>query len=145
MSDFEVTEPILNSPFEEPREYWWIVEGETPERRLGRRFAHYFYRDPRAPLDPARASDVGTMIELKLVTRIRERLAAWRAQGYPGASRTTVELLRYWEREGRRQPLFFAQREAAETIIFLSESRADFRQGIDAPRDEPSDDKKAQG
>ena len=145
MSDFEVTEPILNSPFEEPREYWWIVEGETPERRSGRRFAHYFYRDPRAPLDPARASDVGTMIELKLVTRIRERLAAWRAQGYPGASRTTVELLRYWEREGRRQPLFFAQREAAETIIFLSESRADFRQGIDTPRDEPSDDKKAQG
>jgi hypothetical protein len=96
MSNFKVTEPILNSPFEEPREYWWIVEGETPPRRSGRRFAHYFYRDPRAPLDPARGGDVGTMIELKLVTRVRERLVAWRAQGYPGASRTTVELLRYW-------------------------------------------------
>ena len=145
MSNFEVTEPILTSPFVEPREDWWIVEGETPQRRSGRRFAHYFYRDPRAPLDPARGGDVGTMIELKLVTRIRERLAAWRAQGFPGASRTTAELLHYWGREGRKQPLFFAQREAAETIVFLSESRADFRQGIDVPRDEPSEEKKAQG
>jgi type III restriction enzyme len=44
-------------------------------------------------------------------------------------SRTTLELLNYWRREGRQQPLFFAQLEAAETIIFLSEARADFLQG----------------
>ena len=24
MNNFEVTERILNSPFEEPKEYWWI-------------------------------------------------------------------------------------------------------------------------
>lgn len=145
MSNFEVTDPILSSPFEEPREHWWIVEGEAPERRPGRRFAHYFYRDPRSATKESAETDIGTMIELKIVTRIRERLAAWRVAGYPGASRTTLELLTYWNREGRKQPLFFAQREAAETIIFLTEARADFRQGIDVPRDEPSDDKKAEG
>ncbi len=145
MSNFEVSDPILSSPFEEPREHWWIVEGEMPERRPGRRFAHYFYRDPRSATKSSAETDVGTMIELKIVTRIRERLAAWRAAGYPGASRTTLELLAYWNREGRKQPLFFAQREAAETVIFLTEARADFRQGIEIPRDDPSAEQKAEG
>ena len=35
--------------------------------------------------------------------------------------------------------------EAAETIIFLIEARADLLQGIEIPRDEPSDEKKAEG
>jgi len=43
------------------------------------------------------------------------------------------------------QRLFFAQIEAAETIIFLNEARADFRQGIEVPLDEPSNDAKEKG
>ena len=69
----------------------------------------------------------------------------WLQAGYPGVSRTTLELLQWWRREGRKQRLFFAQLEAADTIIFLKEARADLRQGIEIPRDEPSDDKKEQG
>lgn len=145
MRDFQVSDPILNSPFEEPREHWWLSQGEPPERREGRRFAHYFYRDPRSASKSGAEADVGTMIELKLVTRIRAQLAAWRASGCPGASRTSLELLAYWTREGRKQPLFFAQREAGETIVFLTEARADFKQGIAVPRDEPSDDRKEEG
>jgi type III restriction enzyme len=145
VSSFEVSQPILNSPFGEPTAHWWIVEGEPPQRREGRRIAHYFYRDPRSAPKSGTEADSGTMIELKLVTRIRERIAAWRVAGWPGASRTTLELLAYWSREGRKQPLFFAQREAAETVIFLAEARADFLQGMDVPRDEPSDDRKAEG
>src|SRR5262249_9656060 len=38
-----------------------------------------------------------------------------------------------------------AQLEAALTIIFLREARADFLQGISIPREEPSDDRKAEG
>jgi len=34
---FEVSEPILNSPFEKSKEYWYIQEGEQPQRREGRR------------------------------------------------------------------------------------------------------------
>jgi type III restriction enzyme len=48
MSAYEVPQPILNSPFDEPQEHWHIVEGEMPEQRLGRRPSMYFYRDPKA-------------------------------------------------------------------------------------------------
>jgi Type III restriction enzyme, res subunit len=67
---------------------------------------------------------------------------SWRSQGHPGATRTTLELIQWWTREGREKPLFFAQLEAALTVIFLKEARADFLQGLAVPRDEPSDDRK---
>jgi len=145
MSSYEVPEPIINSPFDEPRQHWHIEEGKDPELLPGRRPAMYFYRDPKAKPDRNQQGNVGIAIELKLVNRIRERVAAWRAQGYPGVTRTTYELLHWWRRDGREKRLFFAQMEAAETIIFLTEARTDFRQGIEIPRDEPSDEKKAEG
>lgn len=144
MSNYEVPEPILNSPFEEPKEHWNIVEGEEPKRNAGRRPAMYYYRDPKSK-PSASGKQAGIAIELKLVNRIRKQVSAWQAQGYPGVTRTTLELLQWWRRDGREKRLFFAQIEAAATIIFLTEARADFRQGIEIPRDEPSDDKKAEG
>ena len=120
MTGFEVQDPILNSPYEAPKEYWRIVEGEAPERMPGRRPAMYYYRPPKYA---ASDSGIGTAIELKLVNRIRERVTSWRDQGYPGVTRTTLELLQHWYREGREMRLFFAQLEAAETIIFLTEAR----------------------
>jgi len=134
MSSFEVEEPILNSPFAEPLEHWQIEEGKPPRRVTGRRQAGYFYRDPRIEPEPGQASR-GEWQELELVTVIRERLAAWRDLGYPGATRTTLDLLTHWRRDGREHPLFFAQVEAVETIIFLTEARSDLRQGIDVPPD----------
>lgn len=144
MSNFEVPEPILNSPFEEPKEHWHIVEGAPPERKPGRRPAMYFYRDPKARADRY-GHETGTAIELILVNRVREQVKAWRKEGYPGASRTTSDLIDWWRREGRKTPLFFAQLEAAETIIFLVEARADFRQGLKIPREELSEAKIADG
>ena len=44
--DYEVDQPILNSPYKEPQEYWRIVEGEAPRRMPGRRKAMYYYRQP---------------------------------------------------------------------------------------------------
>jgi type III restriction enzyme len=145
MSSYEVSEPIISLPFEEPREHWNIIEGEVPERVAGRRKAVYFYRDPKAAPGKRAGEGVGTVIELKLVNLIRERVAEWRRAGYPGVTRTTLELLSWWRRDGREQRLFFAQMEAAETIIFLNEARTDFRQGIAIPRDEPGDEKKSEG
>lgn len=145
MSDFEVPDPIINSPYEKPAEYWDIKEGEQPKRLKGRRPAGYFYRDPKATNFEGEHSAKGTWEELKLVNRIRDQLDSWRGQGYPGVTRTTLELLQYWRREGRQHRLFFAQLEAAQTIIFLIEARADFRQGIEVPIDEISDDRRAEG
>jgi type III restriction enzyme len=133
VSQFEVEEPILNSPYEEPAEYWLLEEGKAPKRMTGRRPAGYFYRDPKAPEPAPGAPARGDFQELPLVTLIRERLGSWREQGYPGVSRTTLELLRYWRREGRQHRLFFAQLEAAETIVFLNAARSDFLQGVEVP------------
>ncbi|MGH9829212.1 MAG: restriction endonuclease, partial [Blastocatellia bacterium] len=145
MPDYEVPEPILNSPYDEPGEHWNIEEGASPERRSGRRPAGYFYRDPKAPPDDDEHAARGMWQELKLVNLVRERVKQWRSQGYPGVTRTTLDLLNYWRREGRHHRLFFAQLEAAEAIIFLNEVRADFRQGIEVPLDEPSDEGKEKG
>jgi type III restriction enzyme len=142
---YEVPQPILNSPFDEPQEHWHIVEGETPVQRRGRRPAMYFYRDPQAKPEREAGGAVGTAIELKLVNRIREQVRKWRADGYSGATRTTLELLQWWRRDGRYQRLFFAQLDAAETIIFLTEARPDYRQGLQIPQEEVSEDKRAQG
>ena len=133
MSSFEVEEPILNSPFREPGEFWQIEEGKPPVRAPGRRQAGYFYRDPKgAEPEPGQAAR-GAWVELETVNLIRERLAAWREADYPGASRTTLDLIQYWRRDGRERPLFFAQLEAAESVIFLTEARSDLLQGVDIP------------
>ncbi|NPV71170.1 MAG: DEAD/DEAH box helicase family protein [Firmicutes bacterium] len=145
MSSYEVPQPILNSPYEEPLEHWYISEGAPAERRPGRRPAGYFYRDPAAPGTDAEHEAHSQWVEIPLVNMIRQRMKEWRSQGWPGVTRTTLELLNYWRREGREHRLFYAQLEAAETIIFLTEARSDFLQGIDVPLDEPGDEQKASG
>jgi type III restriction enzyme len=142
MENFEVATPILNTPFDEPAEYWLIEEGNAPARMKGRRRAGYYYRRPNAP-DQGEHGARGEWRELELVNLIRARMAEWRAAGRPGITRTTGELIEYWSRKGRHRRLFFAQREAAEAIIFLTEARPDFLQGISIPLDEPSEERKA--
>src|SRR6202165_4140560 len=136
-SSFEVAEPILSSPYEQPVEHWVIEEGKLPERLPGRRPAGYFYRDPSIPMSGDEFTR-GDWLELELVNRIRKRLMEWRDRRYPGVTRTTLELLEYWRRDGRETRLFFPQIEAAETIIFLVEARADLLPGMDVRREEGS-------
>jgi type III restriction enzyme len=148
MAEFEVPQPILNTPFDAPALHWYIEPGVPPEQRPGRRPAGYFFRDPAASNDAGEHAARGVWQELPLVNLIRERLDEWRAlalRGEGGVTRTTCDLLNYWRRDGRQHRLFFAQREAAETIIFLNEARADFLQGLDIPLDEPSDTQRAAG
>jgi type III restriction enzyme len=145
----EVGEPIQNSPFEKPNRYWYIREGEQPQLIEGQRRPSIVFppREQKTPwalddalLRPSKQYSSG--FELVLVNHIRERLESWQSQGSPGVTRTTQEIIQWWMREGREKRLFFAQIEAALTIIFLKEARADFLQGISIPRDEPSDDRK---
>lgn len=137
MTAFEVDEPILTSPFNEPAEHWVIEEGKPPERKKGRRPAGYFYRDPGTPMTGEDFTR-GDWIELELVNLIRGRLREWRDLGYAGVTRSTTELLEYWRRDGRETRLFFPQIEAAETIIFLTEGRSDLLQGIEVPPEDHS-------
>src|SRR4051812_10697006 len=112
LSSYEVPDPILNSAFAEPAEHWYLRPDAEPQRRPGRRPSIVYppregnrQWDLGAVLQPSADYDPG--YEMALVNRVRERVGAWRAQGYPGVTRTTLELLNWWGREGRSRPLFF--------------------------------------
>lgn len=142
----EENTPIINSPFAEPRRHWHIHPYEPAKQIDGRRPATYYYLPPGA--SQPRENSPGYRVELHKVSNIREQLGKWRElalRGEGGVSRVTMDLLNHWRREGRKQPLFFAQLEAAETIIFLTEARDDFLHGINIPDDEPGESKKKEG
>lgn len=154
---YEVGEPIQNSPFDEPERHWYIQRGRDP-KLVDRRRDSFVFR-PRGQQESWDLSD-GTLLaykkdpeeneyedayELALVNNVRRRVADWRAKGYPGVTRTTLELLRWWRRAGRQRRLFFAQVEAAETIIFLREARQDLLQGINVPREELTEAQRGEG
>jgi type III restriction enzyme len=141
-----VANPIINSPYEEPRWHWHIEEGKQPLKQPGRRPASYFLRVPEGAARGRRAADQPQMFEedqkgneylLDLANLLRQRVQDWRDRDYQGATKVTRELIDLWRAADRAQPLFFAQLEAVETAIFLVEGPADLLQGIHVPSDEP--------
>lgn len=133
--NFEVDEPIINDAFEEPTRHWLIRKGERPTLVPTRRPAQYYWRPAR--LEPG-VPPGGLLLKLDIVNRIRDERKRWRADGYPGATSVTRELLDYWERPQRDRKIIYAQREAAETIIFLKEAPLQYKQGLVVPRDDPN-------
>ena len=126
---------IINSPYEEPTQYWsYKRETRTFSRKDGRRPAGYV----RASEHSRSFDDPGVFVELPLVNQIRERVKAWRKADYPGVTGITRRLLDHWrdpEQRDRAQRLFFCQLEAIETLIWLTEAPPVDRQGIDIPSD----------
>lgn len=131
-----VDNPILNSPFDEPTRYWDYREGQ-PVLVEGRRPAGYYLR-PRT-----RGAQVSMLEEefvpLELVNTIRERVKEWREHGYPGVTPITRRLLTHWNDPDRERKLFFCQREAVETLIWIVEAPSAEKQGINIPKDQPND------
>ena len=115
-----VDEPIVNSPFEEPARHYRYRAG-APALVEERRPSGYM-----PGLRTSRGGAAQTLVEeefvpLPLVNDVRERVRRWREAGYPGATRTTLDLLRHWRGPARERRLFFCQLEAAETAIWLVE------------------------
>ena len=127
-----VDNPIVNVPFEEPTCYWAYEEGQ-PVLKTGRRPAGYYLkariRGPQAAL----LEEV--FVPLELVNTIRQRVKEWRERGYPGVTPITRQLLNHWNNPERERKLFFCQREAAETLIWLVEASPAEKQGIGIPKD----------
>jgi type III restriction enzyme len=149
-----VANPIINTPYEAPQNYWHIEEGKTPVKQAGRRPASYFLRVPEGAARGRRNAAQGAIFEedlkgneylLDLANLLRQRVQDWRDCGYQGATKVTRELIDLWRAPDRAQPLFYAQLEAAETVIFLVEGPADLLQGIQVPADEPGAAAKKEG
>ncbi|MEA3274787.1 MAG: DEAD/DEAH box helicase family protein [Pseudomonadota bacterium] len=152
----EVESPIINSPFAEPAVHWQIERGKQPVQAVGRRPASYFYRVPESSgrgrkskkqLSLGGELDVGQQEDLPLVNWLRGRVKEWREGKrtgipYDGASSITKELLALWRGDEtlRKQRLFFAQVEAAETLIFLIEANPVYHKGMpELPIDRPGE------
>ena len=134
MAQGKIDHLIINSPYEEPTQHWsYDRTTRTFHRAEGRRPAGYVIAsgESRAFDDP------GIFVEIPLVNQIRPRVKAWREAGYPGVSGITKRLLEHWRdpEEFEMRRFFFCQLEAAETLIWLAESPAADRVGIDIPGD----------
>ena len=128
MQQVVIENPVLNSPFEEPKRHFMFTEdGITDEILEERRISQYFVPIPRARKKSPKQLSFETewtsdrVEENKDINRIRERVAIWRKGGYVGITKTTSTLLEYWKREDRERKLFFCQIEALETAIWITE------------------------
>jgi len=122
-----IENPVINSPFEEPRRHFVFDEdGITNEIAEERRQSSYFIPIPppkkRTPQTALPGTWVGERVrENEFTNNVRQRVTAWREGGYTGLTRTSRELLEYWRDPDRERRLFFCQIEALETAAYLLE------------------------
>ncbi|HPW98989.1 MAG TPA: DEAD/DEAH box helicase family protein [Flavobacterium sp.] len=123
--------PILNSPYDEPKlHYATDADGSLnySDIREGRRIF-----SPDIQVIPTRQGQQGSIFEVNdfaaeygthIINLCRKEVGKWREEKYPNTTRVTKELLLFWflnpDRHATKQ-LFFAQREAVETAIWLNE------------------------
>ncbi|MBK8233112.1 MAG: DEAD/DEAH box helicase family protein [Candidatus Eisenbacteria bacterium] len=124
-----VPSPILCNPYEEPADHWLYDRDTGKATQAGfRRAAAYWYKTEKVGSAQAGLFTDEDQDPLELVNRLREDVRRWRESGYRGATSMTKDLLRHWAREsgvarGGFRRLFFCQREAVETLIYLAEIR----------------------
>lgn len=123
-----VPDPILCSPYDAPTEHWLYKDG-VPSRTPGRRPASYWAQSKTTGASQTDLFAEESREVLPLVERLREDVARWRDANYRGASPVTQELLQWWARPDRKRRIFFCQREAVETVIYLLEMRIPGRSG----------------
>jgi len=130
MKQVVIENPILNSPFTEPRRHFRFTdEGITNEIVEERRISSYFVPIARPKKQTNNQLTFDTewtedrIEENKFINQVRERVAQWRKQGYPSSTitKTTKLLLDHWQRDDRTRKLFFCQIEAVETAIYVTE------------------------
>lgn len=123
--------PVLNNPYEEPKYYY--------DTDMNGNIDYKTVKDGRRPygydvnIVPNRKGEqtifaqddfVSTDPNAEFINTIRSEVKAWREAGYPKASRITKELLDFWFNNKERRTslrLFFCQREAVETAVWLNE------------------------
>ena len=125
---------IISSPFREPNQHW----------KFDKTKGKFFIKDGRRSAGYVIASqstdhqESGHFVEFPLVNKIRLRVKDWKNKDYPGATAITKRLLDFWNTknaDGRDCEFFFCQKEAIETLIWLTEAHSSERVGVDIPKD----------
>lgn len=130
-----VPKPILCSPYVEP-DWHWLYDTQTglATKTSGRREASYWYRSQRTSSGQLSLLAQEESDPLPLVNALRDDVRRWRNAGWDGATAVTKQLLRHWTRADRARALFFCQREAVETVIYLTEILGAARKPRFSPR-----------
>ncbi len=125
-----VDKPVICSPYDEPHDHW-IYDSQTGDAsRAGfRRPASYWYKTEKTGSAQQSLFAEEERDDLPLVNVLRQDVKRWREADYRGASHVTKELLRWWANPMRGRRLFFCQREAVETVIYLAEMRMPKKSG----------------
>ena len=128
MQQVVIENPVINTPFDEPKRHFRFNEdGITDEVVDVRRVSSYFIPIPRPKKKSPKQLGFETewtkdrVKENEFINKVRGSVSRWRQGGYKGITSTTDRLLKYWKRPDRERRLFFCQIEAAETAIFLTE------------------------
>ncbi len=134
MSKVTIENPVINSPFQEPQRHFKFTQrGITEDIVEGRRRSEYFIPMPK-PRKQSQADQTQLFPDPELreanvfINRVRAQVTAWRNSGYPGVTPTTKRLLEHWNDPDNEPRLFFCQREAVETAIYLNECDVKQRQ-----------------
>jgi type III restriction enzyme len=119
-----VDKPILCPPYDEPADHW-VYDTQTGQASHAgtRRPASYWYKTERTGSAQKDLFAEEERDDLPMVNLLRDDVRRWRQADYRGASNVTKELLRWWANPKRGRRLFFCQREAVETVIYLAELR----------------------
>lgn len=128
MKQVVIENPVINSPFEEPKRHFkFSDEGITDEIIESRRISSYFVPIPQPRKKNSRQLSFDSewtadrLEENKFINRVRDRVAIWRQGKYQGVTNITRRLLDYWTNPQREHKLFFCQIEALETAIYIAE------------------------
>ncbi|MFE1664099.1 BPTD_3080 family restriction endonuclease [Microbacterium sp. P02] len=129
--------PIINTPYDEPEQHWVVGEnGPTGEIAGFRRPSEFFIPVPKvrkrsAKMAPKQPQFEQLEFELNatdekverndFVDQLRAEVRHWRQFGYQRVTPISRKLLEHWADPARENRILFAQREAAETAIFLAE------------------------
>ena len=120
-----ISQPVLNTPYERPKRYWELgidnralnrtAEGRRPSIALlpVPKSRENVVEQPVLPLGPENFNAT--------VNDIRQLVDAWRDDGYQGTTAVSRRLLHHWRSEDNVPRLFFAQVEALETLIWITE------------------------
>ncbi len=123
-----VEKPIICAPYKEPDQHWkYDTVTGAARKEPGRRPASYWYKTERTGGAQLSLLAQEQQDDLPLPNLLREDVRRWRDADYRGGTQATRELLRHWGREDRERRLFFGQREAVETLIYLAEIRFNAR------------------
>lgn len=132
MSSGEITldNPVLNGPYGEPTAHFEIgPKGPTGQVISSRRPSEFFVPIPKprkGRVENNPTLGFSTLTEERVerndkIDQLRDVLKDWRLQDYPGVTPISRKLLTFWADSAREDRILFAQREAAETAIYLAE------------------------